>query len=838
MTIDEITHRAGCLPASNIAVEVNETLAEHDCVVITAPPGAGKSTLLPLTILAGLGGIMGSEHDCDRIIMLEPRRLAARQIAERMADMLGERVGQTVGYRVRFENKVSVSTKVEVVTEGILARMLVSDPTLENVSVVIFDEFHERSISSDLALALTRQCHEILRPDLKIVIMSATIDATAICDALHAPLVESAGRMYPVDVCHSDETLEVQDIAVKVAAAVSRAHREHEGDVLAFLPGQGDIMQCAHLLGDSLSPTVVYPLYGNLSAEHQRCAIASSREGGRKVVLATPIAETSITIEGVRLVVDSGYCRKLVYDSRTGMSHLDTVRISNDMASQRAGRAGRTAPGTCYRLWTKSSEHRMDEHRTPEILEADLAPLVLCVAAFGENDPLNLPWLTPPPSAALAHAKNLLKLLGAIDDDGRITPLGKSMSQMPCHPRISRMMIGADTVSLKCLACDVAAVLEEKDPLSQQTEQGADLSIRLSALRAARCRQYQGKWMRIVQIAREYYRMMRLQEDDSDVCPEDIGRLVAIAYPERVAKSVDGIGCYRLASGLTVKLHKDDTLMPYPWLSIASLNASDKGGRVFLAAPLREDDIATRQRDNISWDSKDGSVIMKRERVIGSLVVDSVPLHNADKNAVLSVICEAAQKDGLSMFDWNESVSRLQMRVAMVSAWHPELSLPDISADHVLSVASSWLPFYLEQGGRIRTTISEFKKIDMAEVLWTLIPYDKQQEVDRLAPSHIVVPSGSKIRVDYRHGASAPVLSVRLQECFGMERTPCVDGGRLPVLMELLSPGFKPVQLTRDLSSFWRDAYYDVRKELRRRYPKHYWPENPMEAEAVKGVKR
>lgn len=835
-TLDNIMQLAGHLPASQIAVEVNDALAGHGSVVITAPPGAGKSTLLPLTILKGLDACATS-CGAGRVLMLEPRRLAARQIAERMADMLGEDVGQTVGYRVRFDNRVSAATRIEVLTEGILTRMLISDPTLDGVSAVIFDEFHERSLHSDLALALTRQCQQILRLDLKVVIMSATIDAESICGALEAPLIESQGRMFPVDTVYATEDVSAYDVAAAVAAAISKAHREREGDVLAFLPGQADIQQCALLLGDSLSPTVVYPLYGHLSSEQQRKAIAPSKQGERKVVLATSIAETSVTIEGVRIVIDSGYCRRLSFDARTGLSHLETVRISDDMATQRMGRAGRVAPGICCRLWTRATSHRMLPQRMPEMAEADLAPMVLGIAAFGESDVASLPWLTPPPPSSVLHAQSLLQLLGAIDESMRITPLGERMSRLSCHPRVSKMMMSAKSASMKSLACDIAALLEEKDPLAQM-ELSADLSLRLSVFRSARRQRRLGKWSRMAQIAHEYMRMVDAKEDDGDVCAEDVGYLVAMAYPERVAKAVDDTWRYRLASGNDVQLAKDDPLAAFDWLAVASLNASDKCGRVFLAAPLRQDDIPVRTRDNVYWDSKGGCVIMRREATVGVLVVGSHPLHEVDKDTVISSVCEAARKDGLSMFDWNDDVARLQNRIAAVAAWHPDMNLPDLSTQSLLATAAEWLPLYMEQAGRLRTSVGELKKINMCDVLWGLVPYELQQAIDRLAPSHIAVPTGSRIRVDYRPEAAAPVLSVRLQECFGMEETPCVDGGKMPVLMQLLSPGFKPVQLTQDLRSFWRDAYFEVRKELRRRYPKHYWPENPLEAEAVRGVKR
>ncbi len=846
MNRNEIIRRAGHLPAAGIAEAVNKSLTANPFLVVTAPPGAGKSTLLPLTILDGMA------HATEgKVMMLEPRRIAARQIAERMADILGEPVGKTVGYRVRFDTKVGTDTRLEVVTEGILTRMLVADPTLEGVGVVVFDEFHERNLQSDLALALARQCQELLRPDLRIVIMSATIDATRICQALHAPLIESEGRMFAVETRYAEEDIGGGDayranspavIAQTVAASIARAHREHDGDILAFLPGQGEIERCAELLGDSLFPTTVYPLYGNLPPTLQRKAIASSLPGERKVVLATPIAETSLTIEGVRIVIDSGRYKKMTVEPQSGLSRLTTTLISLDMATQRRGRAGRVAEGVCYRLWTRTSEHRMEEQRVPEIEEAELSNLVLDIVSFGESDVELLPWLTPPPKAHIQEAYTLLRALGATDGRNAITSLGKKMEQMPCHPRISRMILGARNKAEQALACDIAALLEEKIPGEQS---GCDMTLRINTLRDNRSRLQLGAWKRVAQVASEYRRMAHADEDNRLVAGEDIGLLLAYAYPERIAHSLDSIGHFRLAGGKEVLIPTTDPMSAHPWIAVALLF-----DRVLLAAPLDIRQLAEadtsvdgasgiiRQRDRIVWDGKQGRVVMQQERVIGKLTVDSKPIHDCDSARIVSIVCEAVKKEGLSMLDWNDSVKALQRRVAQVAEWHPELALPDLSTGHLMETAAEWLPFYLEQGGHVRQTLAELKKIDLREVLWNIIPYDLQQEVDRLAPTHIEVPTGSKIRIDYRQGAEAPVLSVRLQECFGMTDTPRVDGGKRPVLMELLSPGFKPVQLTQDLGSFWQGTYFEVRKEMKRRYPKHYWPENPLEAEAVRGVKR
>ena len=824
------------LPAFAIAGAVNEALRTAQAVVVTAPPGAGKSTLLPLTILR--------DAPEGKILMLEPRRLAARQIAERMAELLGEPVGQTVGYRVRFEKQVSRATRIEVLTEGILTRMLASDPTLDGISTLIFDEFHERSLHSDLAFALARQAQQLLRPDLRLVVMSATIDATAICKALDAPLVESEGRMFPVQVRHAAVDTERQQIAEVTASTVRRVLSEEKGDVLVFLPGQAEIVRCAELLAGVAAQ--VLPLYGNLTPQEQRRAIMPSAEGERKVVLATPIAETSLTIEGVRVVVDSGLCRTLVFDQRNGLSHLETVPISLDMARQRTGRAGRLTEGVCLRLWTKAAEQRMAGQRKAEIEDADLAPMLLDVAAFGEPDAAALPWLTPPPVRSLAAARQLLLQLGAVSEQGIITPLGTKMAALPCHPRISRMiqraaqLDAAEHTGLSLpLACDVAALLEEKDPLSAERENDTDMAERINQLRKARQRGSLGRWQRIGQIAGEYCRMMQTRPDNSTIATEDVGRLVAYAYPERVAMAMDRAGRYRLASGEEVRLDHSDPLTACPWLAIASLHAAGGNGRVFLAAAVEPSDLEplATERDLVAWDGKQGCLLAQRERRLGRLLLASKPLHDAPRELQEQVLCDAVQKEGLSMLTWDDAVSALQRRTAQVATWHPELGIPDLSTDHLLATAHDWLPFYLDDNGRLRNTRAALQRIDLTAALWALVPYDLQQQIDRLAPSHIAVPTGSRIRLDYRVGAEAPVLSVRLQECFGLEETPRVNDGRVPVLMELLSPGFKPVQLTQDLRSFWQNAYFEVRKELRRRYPKHYWPDNPLEAEAVRGTK-
>ncbi|MBQ6237146.1 MAG: ATP-dependent helicase HrpB [Bacteroidales bacterium] len=823
---DRLKQELERLPVAAIAEALNGTLRAGKDVIVTAAPGAGKSTLLPLTVL--------QEFSEGKIIVLEPRRVATRQIASRMAWLLGEKVGETVGYRIRFESIISKRTRIKVVTEGVLTRMLLDDPALEDVAVVVFDEFHERSLNTDEAFALTRQCKQLLRDDLRIVLMSATIDTAAIQEALRCPVLKSEGRMFPVEVIHTAEEADIQNVSQLTAKAILQAHREHEGDILAFLPGEGEIRHVAELLSNSLSPTKIYPLYGLLSNDEQARAIAPSAPGERKVVLATPIAETSLTIEGVRVVVDSGLCRKMVFDPRSGLSHLDTVRISMDMATQRTGRAGRIAPGVCYRLWSKGTETRMEAVRKPEILDADLTPLVLDVAIWGEREVERLPWLTPPPKSSVVHARALLQSLGALDNEGRATQQGRTLSKLPCHPRIARMLQTANTSERQSLAADIAALLEEKDPLAGEGD--VSIATRLDALRRERNAGRSGRWGRIVRISRQYAEMIHTKEDNATVNPYEVGALLASAYPERIGKVwKEGVGTFQLSGGDLVAVDASDSLAGAEWIVAASMHRKQGGvGKVFLASVVDPDDLQSYafERENIFWDSKAGCVVARRERRIGNILLETKALNGDNREAIQRVVCEAIANEGRSLLSFSDEVQNLQRRIAFIASRHPEMELPKVDIESICQSAPEWGPLFIGKA----TTVAELKKIDLREIVWSRLTYEQQQAVDRLAPTHIAVPTGSRIRLDYRLGAEVPVLRVRLQECFGLTDTPQVDG--TPVLMELLSPGFKPVQLTSDLSSFWQSAYFEVRKELRRRYPKHYWPDNPLVAEPVRGVKR
>lgn len=785
------------LPAAAIASKVNNQLARGGCLVVTAPPGAGKSTLLPLSMLQALrDGTFGPDTDA-RILMLEPRRLAARQIAVRMAQMLGEEVGQTVGYRVRHDTKVSQRTRIEVLTEGILTRMIIDDPTLADTQIIIFDEFHERSLNADLALALSRITRQIIRPDLRLVLMSATIDATSLCQSLGADLIESQGRMYHVSIEYAPVEPQLSELTDVVCASVRHALKAHDGDILVFLPGEREIREAYERLNREAT---VYCLYGNLSPEQQHLAIAPSSPGTRKVVLSTNIAETSLTIEGVRVVIDSGYMRQMVFSQQNGLSRLETVRISQDMADQRAGRAGRLSEGHCYRLWTLATHQRLAPNRTPEILEADLSPALLSVAAWGEERFENLPWLTAPLPAHTAAARKLLSALGAITDKGEITTHGRKMASEPCHPRIAQIMVSATSRDERDMALAIADLLEQRDPLARREPYSADVRLRVKERDSARL---------------------------------SVGQMLALAFPERVAKALsEGNGRFLLASGDIAQVDISDELSAYEWLAVASLN--NASGRIFLAAPITADDARkmARERSVVSWDTRSNSLVAQTEWRIGQILVKTQPARNLTllHDEIHRAVCDAARRDGLSMFDFADSdLQNLQRRIAAVDVWHPELDLPDCTIEALLASPELWLPNPLPS--------LDLKKFPLADAVWDLLTWSQQQAIDRLAPTHIQVPTGSRIRLEYRQGAELPILRVRLQECFGMTETPRLNDGRCPILLELLSPGFKPVQLTQDLHSFWQNTYFEVRKELRRRYPKHSWPDNPLEAEPTRRTK-
>lgn len=799
------------LPAAAIIEDVNSALDCHLNVVVTAPPGAGKSTLLPLSIAHHLAQ--------GKVLVLEPRRLAARQIAERMAWMLGEAVGKSVGYRMRFESVISQETRIEVITEGVLTRMLIDDPTLEGISAVIFDEFHERSLNSDVAFALTREAQRLVRDDLHIIVMSATIDSESICRELDAPLVESEGRMFPVEIIHTDDLpwQQFRDAMSCIARQVAVAHGRHEGDILVFLPGEAEIHRVEELLQNQLGDTRICPLYGQLAPNLQQTAIRPSNRGERKVVLSTPIAETSLTIEGVRIVIDAGRYRKMVFDPRSALSHMETVPISMDMAQQRTGRAGRVAPGVCYRLWSQATEHNLRNCRLPEIEEADLCSTLLDVAAWGESNIEKLPWLTTPPRTHLLQAKQTLCALGALDEKGLITPHGKRLAALPCHPRIGQLLLHAQNMDALQFAANIAAILEAGNIPAKS---GADIQSILDELNF----QKGGTWSRIGQMSEHFIRLAKGRIKSSNNTKYSAGYFLASAYPERIAKALPERYCaFRMADGNEVTIDAQDKLASYEWLAVAHVHA---GGRIHLAAPITEAELEhfVCERDTLAWDNKAGVLLSRRERRIGKLLLDEKPATPVNREEVWKVLAEAAQKWGTSMFDFSDEVRALQLRIAQVNEWHAELALPDVTDEAILRRTEEWLPLY---GGKANSR-ADLKNIDLCQVIWSLLSYDQQCAVDRLAPTHLTLPCGKSAKIEYRTGAEMPILRARLQDCFGLKETPRVDDGRHKVLMELLSPGFKPVQLTADLPNFWSTTYFDVRKELKRRYPKHAWPDDPL----------
>jgi len=816
------------LPIQEILSTVQAQLQAHNTLIVTAPPGAGKSTILPLTI-----------RDApwlkeNKILMLEPRRLATTAIASRMASLLNEQVGNTIGYQIKFDKRVSVNTRIQVITEGILTRMMISDSALEGIGMVIFDEFHERSIHADTALALCREIQQVLRPDLRILIMSATLEMNRLSSLLQAPVVESKGRQYPVEI-HYTGARDKSLLPVLTARTVLQAIREKDGDVLVFLPGQAEIKKCEELLQKELPGFSIHPLYGMLPQNRQNAAILPDRQGRRKVVLATSIAETSLTIEGVHIVVDSGYGRMSQFDPGSGLSRLITVAVARDSADQRAGRAGRLGPGVCYRMWTLADHERLEDHRVPEILEADLAPLALDMACWGVEDIGRLTWLDAPPSGALAQAHDLLHQLGALEN-GNITTHGQQIRQLPCHPRLANLLVLAEAEGSTSLATDVTAILEERDPLSN--EAGIDLNTRIEALRRYRTNKGKGGAMgRIERTASGYRKLLHCKPDNGPVDPYETGLMVAHAFPERIACARPGNNAqFQLANGRYAMVGHQDDLAHEPWLAVAHLDARDGLGKIFMAAPINPKDLRplVKTQEVITWDTRKGGLITSLDLRIGNIVLQSKPLSAPDPEIIISAIIQALRKDGETLLNFSEEVEQWQHRVMGLRSWRPDDHWPNVSTPDLLNTCEKWLPPYLS--GLKKN--EDLKKLDLKSILQHHLDWDKQEKLNKLAPTAISVPSGSNIKIKYQPNGAPPILAVRLQEVFGLADTPCINDGKTPLLLHLLSPGYKPVQITSDLRSFWNNTYFEVRKDLRGRYPKHAWPDDPWTAEAVRGVRR
>lgn len=811
------------LPITAIIPDVKLQLLKQNTLLVQAPPGAGKSTILPLALMDE-PYLQGK-----KIIVLEPRRLATRSVAYRMAELLGEEIGERIGYQIRFENRVKPSNKIIVVTEGILTRMLQSDNALEDIGLVIFDEFHERSIHADLSLALCRESQQVLRPDLRILIMSATLNAQAINEQLQAPVLTSEGKQYPVDIFYAgdqDERL-LPEITARL---VLESAKKHTGDILVFLPGEGEIRKTAELLKPDANTFAIHPLYGMLPQAQQFAAIMPNKGGKRKIVLATSIAETSLTIEGVKIVVDSGFSKMQRFDPKSGLSRLETIQIAKDSADQRAGRAGRLSAGVCYRMWTPATQARLKSHRVPEILEADLASLVLDLFVWGIQDINQLFWISQPPAAHVAQAMDVLVQIGAIEN-GKLTAHGKQIHQLACHPRIAHMLLLAPNLAAKQLACDVAAVLEERDPLGRDA--GIDINLRVEALRRARQNTMLSKgFSRIEKVAESYRRLLAIEANNEAYDVFETGLLLAYAYPERIACARLGNNAqFQLANGkIAAAGHKDD-LAHEPWLAVANMDTRDGLGKIFLAAPLNPIDLRSLVKtvEVVTWDTRKGGLIASTDLRIGSIVLQSKPLAQVDKNVAVQAICKALQNEGKQLLDFDEQVTQLQNRILSLGIWNPEENWPNVCTESLLQNPSSWLTPFLQDVKRI----DDMKKIDLVQAILSMLPYEKQLELDRLAPAKMHVPSGSGIALMYFERGETPVLAVRLQEVFGLPDTPNINAGKTAVVLHLLSPGFKPVQVTSDLRSFWNNTYHEVKKELKRRYPKHAWPEDPWSEKPV-----
>ncbi|MDU9409370.1 ATP-dependent helicase HrpB [Pseudomonas sp. zfem001] len=838
------------LPIDSLLPDLRDALSARHEVVLEAPPGAGKTTRVPLALLDApwLAG--------QTILMLEPRRLAARAAAERLASELGERVGETVGYRIRLDSKVGPKTRIEVVTEGILARRLQDDPALDGVGLVIFDEFHERSLDADLALALTLNGRAMFRAadsgeaPLKVLLMSATLEGERLAALLgEAPVLRSEGRMFPVDIRWSAPFQPGEWIEPRVLQTVQQALADEPGSLLVFLPGQAEIRRVAEQLGEALSDRddiLLCPLHGELELSAQRAAIEPAPAGKRKVVLATNIAETSLTIDGVRVVVDAGLARVPRFDPASGMTRLDTQRISRASATQRAGRAGRLQPGACYRLWSQAQHEQLSAYSGAEILQADLSGLALQLLRWGVT-PQELSWLDVPPPAAYAQALDLLGRLGALDERGALNAHGQAMAELPSHPRIAHLLLRGQALGLGELACDLAALLSERDILRGG---GADLHSRLTLLsgesRAARSAQ--GGVQRARQLAKQFHGLIKNRPVTQAVSdpghPRWLGCLLAFAYPDRIAQQRRAGGAdYRLANGRAAQFGEADALMKHEWLVVAELGSrqGQREERIYLAADLDPalfvGELAEQVQtlEVLDWDEREGVLRAERQRKVGELVMERQALAALDEAARGRALVGLVRRKGLELLPWTPELRQWQARVALLRELdiqqQGQSEWPDLSDTALLASLEQWLTPYLGKVNRL----SHFATLDLPSILQTLLPWPLPQRLDELAPRALSVPSGSRIAIDYTD--NPPVLAVRLQELFGLAATPRIAGGRLGLKLHLLSPARRPVQVTQDLASFWANTYIDVKKDLKGRYPKHYWPDDPLIAEPTARAK-
>ena len=827
------------LPIDEVLPALRHALTQRHEAVLEAPPGAGKTTRVPLALLnePWLAG--------QKIVMLEPRRLAARAAAERLASELGEKVGETVGYRIRLDSKVGPTTRIEVVTEGILTRRLQQDPALEGVGLLIFDEFHERSLDADLALALSLNGRELFRDEqpLKILLMSATLEGERLASVLDdAPILRSEGRMYPVAMRWGRPFVPGEFIEPRVVQTVLDALNDETGSLLVFLPGQAEIRRVHQQLAQALesqSDILLCPLHGELELAAQRAAIEPAPSGLRKVVLATNIAETSLTIDGVRVVIDAGLARVPRFDPGSGMTRLDTQRISRASATQRAGRAGRLEPGVCYRLWSEDQHAQLAAYGTAEMMQADLAGLALQVARWGVSAQ-ELVWLDAPPAASYAQALQLLERLGAMNpaspQGGTLTAHGEAMAELPAHPRIAHLLLRGQEWGLADMACHVAALLGERDILRGA---GADVHSRLALLdgEARAARGGQGGVQRARQLARQYRAQLRGKPARPVADPEHprwLGALLALAYPDRIAQQRKPGGAeYRLANGRAALFSEVDALMKQPWLVIADLGSrqGQREERIYLAAefdPALLDDVLSEQVsviDQLDWDEREGVLRAERQRKVGELVLSREPLTGLDETARTQALINLVRRKGLELLPWTPELRQWQARVGLLRQLDLEAQgqsdWPDVSDAALLASLEDWLAPYLTRVSRL----SHFASLDVSSIVHNRLPWPLPQRLEEQAPHHIKVPSGSSVRLDYSE--HPPILAVRLQELFGLADTPRIAGGRQVVKLHLLSPARRPVQVTQDLANFWRSTYAEVKKDLKGRYPKLFHKLDP-----------
>ncbi|MBI9088718.1 MAG: ATP-dependent helicase HrpB [Desulfobacterium sp.] len=826
--------------------EIKKALEHGHRLVVKAPPGAGKTTRVPLALLdqSWLGQ--------NKILLLEPRRIAARAAACRMAQMLGEPLGKTVGYHISMERVVSKETRIEVVTEGILTRRIQNDPGLSGTGLVIFDEFHERNLNSDLGLALCLEAMEVLCEDLKIIVMSATLDVAPLAQLLdHAPVVESTGKSYAVETRYLDDRPlrnRKESVEGLCADSVTRAIARDGGDILVFLPGAGEIQRVAALLADGrLSPEVfVLPLYGNLTRAEQDLAIRPSVPGRRKVVLATSIAETSITIDGVTIVVDSGLMREPRFSPSTGMGSLETVAAPKSSVDQRRGRAGRTGPGICYRLWSGESHNQRREQIRPEMFNTDLSGFALELALWGVGDPETLKWLDPPPKGSMDQARELLTRINALDSQGRITAHGKSLANLGLHPRLAHMVVTGKAMGLGALACTLAALLQEPDfMIFRNRTRDADLRLRLELISSNSCRGTtvkKGIMSRIRRLAQRFRKQLGIKDEKSN--PQQAGTLLALAYPERIAVNRGTRnGRFLLASGRGGFLPETDPLAWEALVVAAHVDGKHSNAKIFLAAPYSREALERdfgRQittRDQVAWDRRSKSVMARRTRCYHALVLDEETLLSPDSSLVLAAMVRGIREEGLTVLPWTRSLRQFQARAVFLGRALGEDQFPDLSDAALAETLETWLAPFLDTV----SSLSRLRKIDLKAAILSQLTYKEQQLLERQAPSHIPVPSGSRICLDYGSFDRAifdfPVLAVRLQEMFGCDATPRVANGKVAVTLHLLSPASRPVQVTQDLESFWTNTYQEVKKDLKGRYPKHFWPEDPRSAVATRRIR-